>query len=592
MCPLQKPLLKRLFSKNHPDWLFWGCLLLLNFLLFLPIYLFQAERASFWPVGNGTAVSVADWLQTLFVQRSNPDIFRLHLEWLGLVTLWVLLRPLRRRRVLLLIFLVLVGQLLYATYEGFIRSFYLLDPTFYNDYFLFWDMTGNVLRGLHLPLWVYAAGAVALGGLLLALWRLLRFLLLGLPTERLSVWTRAGLCVLLLGALGETAVFPTDIGQPETAVSSLVMKLLENSGRSRLAYARVNQFNSDNLAPHYQFTHNNLTQKPDIYLLFVESYGSVLYQRDDLLPATLRLHNELMDKLRDNGWNVASTRSEAPTWGGASWVSYTSALTGLRLESHAQFLALLDKYQERPFPHLINYLHDQGYRTYRLSSIGTELDETTLAAYQQFYRFDQWLQFSDLDYNGPLYGWGPSPPDQYALNAAETQMEAAGDEPHLLFFLTQNSHYPWNPLPTLADDWRTLPDLPQPPVPPAERPSYDVLRQHYMTAVDYDLKTLVDFIVEQGDDNDLFILIGDHQPARVARYSDGWDTPVHIISRNADLVDAFRPYADFSHSLSTRDITATLHHEGLYSLLMRVLLTQYGSDPTNVPDYAPGGFVD
>lgn len=589
---MAKPLLKRLFSKNHPDGAFWVCLLLLNFLLFLPFYLFYLERASFWPVRDSTEFSLAASLQALFVQRSNPDIFRLHLEWLALVTLWVLLPPLRRRRVLLLIFLVLIGQLLYATYEGFIRSFYLLDPTFYNDYFLFWDMTGNVLRGLHLPLWVYPLGAVALGLLLAALWRLLRFLLLGLPTERLSVWTRAGLCVLLLGAISETAVFTTHLGQPETAVSSLIVKLIENNGRSRLAHARVNQFNSNNLAPHYQFTSNTLTQKPDIYLLFVESYGSVLYKRTDILPTTLRVHNELMADLRDNGWSVASTRSEAPTWGGASWVSYTSALTGLRLESHAQYLALLDKYQERPFPHLIHYLRDQGYRTYRLSSIGTELNDATLAAYQQFYRFDEWLQFSDLDYKGPMYGWGPSPPDQYALNAAETLIEAEGEGPHLLFFLTQNSHYPWNPLPTLADDWRTLPNLPQPPAPPAERPSYDILRQHYMAAVAYDLQALVDFIITQGDDNDLFILIGDHQPARIARYSDGWDTPVHIISRNAALVDAFRPYADFSYSLSTRDITATLHHEGLYSLLMRVLLTQYGSDPNNLPVYAPGGFVD
>jgi hypothetical protein len=143
----------------------------------------------------------------------------------------------------------------------------------------------------------------------------------------------------------------------------------------------------------------------------------------------------------------------------------------------------------------------------------------------------------------------------------------------------------------LADDWRTLPTASQPP-PPTERLSYDVLRQHYMAAVDYDLRAFVDFIVKQGDDNDLFVLIGDHQPARVARYSDGWDTPVHIISRNAALVDAFRPYADFSYSLSTKDIEATLHHEGLYSLLMRVLLQQYGSDPTNIPAYEPGGFIN
>jgi hypothetical protein len=95
-------------------------------------------------------------------------------------------------------------------------------------------------------------------------------------------------------------------------------------------------------------------------------------------------------------------------------------------------------------------------------------------------------------------------------------------------------------------------------------------------------------MLRHGDENSLFVLIGDHQPPQVSRRADGWETPVHIVSRDADLIDAFAEYG-FGPGLEVQPVEPTLRHEGIYSLFMRVLLSQYGADQTSLPEYLPNG---
>jgi hypothetical protein len=53
------------------------------------------------------------------------------------------------------------------------------------------------------------------------------------------------------------------------------------------------------------------------------------------------------------------------------------------------------------------------------------------------------------------------------------------------------------------------------------------------------LESLTDFILRIGDEKSIFVLIGDYQPQRVSRHSDGFDIPIHIISKDAAIVDVF-----------------------------------------------------
>ena len=294
----------------------------------------------------------------------------------------------------------------------------------------------------------------------------------------------------------------------------------------------------------------------------------MLYRRDDYRKDYTALLGELKGKLDQAGWQSTSNLSESPMWGGGSWMAYTSTLFGLRIDNQARYLSLFNKYQVDAYPGLGRTLEQQGYQYVWLSAIENELSEQEWAKQIRFQGADRVLSFQDFDYQGAGYGWGPSPADQYVLNYAQEKYLDKVQQPLFFFMITQNSHYPWIPQPTFVDDWRTLNAVqPSSQTVDPEAIDHQERRQNYMRAVDYQLRTLTDFILRNGDDNSLFVLIGDHQPPRVSRKSDGWATPIHII----------------------QSYETELHHEGIYSMLMRVLLKRYGSDPSPLPAYLPQG---
>ncbi|GAB4278272.1 MAG: hypothetical protein Kow0080_29780 [Candidatus Promineifilaceae bacterium] len=558
--------------------------LLLNGLTFLPFLLFFWDEASFWPV-TGTESSPAQLIYALLAARSNPDIFRLNLELFLLAAGWLFFKPLQRKTTAHTAFLLIVLALAYNGYEGFIRSFYALDPNFYNDFAFFRNGTSFVLDSLHMPWQVFVAGGGAAGVSLWALYKTTHALLDPTLPGQLSRATRRLLAGLVLGTAVQLVVVATPTWKPETAVSSLIAKLYHNLSQSIQAQQDNRHLQSDNLLPLYTFlNHTNLAQKPDIYFIVVESYGSVLFQRQDFNVRYQAAIKVLDERLARNGWTAVSNLSQSPTWGGGSWIAYTSALSGLRLENHNQYQQLLNQTQNSPLPHLFQWLHGQGYQTYRLSGMAAEIDEDEWNAYRQFYGIDHWIRFADVPYTGPLYGWGPALPDQYALHYAQEEI-AQADAPTAFFYITQNSHYPWAPLPRLAPNWRTLPNAPA--APPLSGQTHAELRQHYMASILYEMQTIMAFIEQTGDENDIFILIGDHQPPRVARYDDGWETPIHIIAKDAAFTAEFLQ-AGFVNGLNAAG-AAPIHHEGLYTLLLRAMLHQYGANGTALPPYQPNG---
>jgi hypothetical protein len=74
----------------------------------------------------------------------------------------------------------------------------------------------------------------------------------------------------------------------------------------------------------------------------------------------------------------------------------------------------------------------------------------------------------------------------------------------------------------------------------------------------------------------------------VSRRADGFSTPVHIVSKNQSLIDGLTEYG-FTPGMTAASLEPSLRHEGIYSLLMRVLVEQYGADPVALPNYLPHG---
>jgi len=567
--------------ERYPNLCFWVGFGLLNLLLFLPAYLMEVENATLLPGLAGA--------EHLLIWRGNLDPFRLSLELTLLGALWLTVRWVRRRGVGYAIAALYLLTFVYYVYEAIVLSVFLVEPNFYSQYY--WASDGLPFLAQHLETgwWLYAAAAlgVAAGAALMV--TLVQLWLRSGAAPRIHWLTRVAMLLLAGYCLFVAVRHQIYTAQQEMVVSSIGYKLQKNVAASVKLQEDVTGFDDRGVRAAYDYSAYQLERKPDIYFIFVESYGSVLYKRPDYLLSYTALLEELDATLAKAGWHTTSALSKSTTWGGGSWMAYTSTLLGLRIDNHPQYLAMLDTVQVESFPSLGRTLANLGYHHVWLSAMAENLGERTWAKYLRLNGADELIRNRDLGYVGPQYGWGPSPPDQFVLNYTQEQLAQRVDQPLFLFTITQNSHYPWTPQPELVEDWR-MHNQPQPPVAEIDPDSieHSEKRQNYMRAIENQLRILTDFMLRHGDENSLFVLIGDHQPPQVSRRADGWETPVHIVSRDADLIAAFAEYG-FGPGLEVQPVEPTLRHEGIYSLFMRVLLSQYGADQTSLPEYLPNG---
>ena len=149
-----------------------------------------------------------------------------------------------------------------------------------------------------------------------------------------------------------------------------------------------------------------------------------------------------------------------------------------------------------------------------------------------------------LDYPGPVFGWWRIP-DQYAL-ARFDDMELAPQarRPLLAVMNSISSHAPFRPVPPYQADWQALLG-PRPfgayTLDKAEdaQAALNQMGDSYVKAVDYVLTYLTGYLEHRAHDDLVLIVIGDHQPAaRVSGPDASWDVPMHVIARNAALIEA------------------------------------------------------
>ncbi len=563
---------------------FWISFFVLHVLLFLPVVLMDREGGALLPTFHFAGLSPDQiWMQ-LAVWRREPDLLRFNSEVVLFVALWAVVRPLRHIAVRIVFVVAYLLVFFYYLYEGASLTFFSVEPVFYSQLRMATEGFSFFLQNARVTT-AFVTGTVLLiaaGAALVA--RLARFVL---PEQSPGPTTRA---VLLLAALliGVQSVLHSDLlARPEMVFSSIAAKLHRNIGESRRVYLDVQRIETLDATPVEEYSQFDLVERPPVYIIFSESYGSVLYKRNDWRALYRELTERLEGDLTDAGWHAASALSLAPTWGGGSWMSYTSALFGMRVSSDPQYYALLDKYEEGGFPDVGQFLKDQGYQYYRLTALSMGLPESQWEKYATFYGVDRWLQYEDLNFAGPEYGWGPAPPDQYSLNFARETVRGETEGPYLFFTITQNSHYPWAPLPVLVETWQEL-NRPGPPPPPSsELIEHTERRQNYWNAIEYQLEMLTDFILSEPNEQAIFVLVGDHQPPRVSRGEDGWDTPMHIIAKDAVFVASFKEYG-FTSGLAVWDPEPTFRHEGFLSMFVRQLLAAYGNG-AELPSYLPEG---
>ncbi|RMG58053.1 MAG: hypothetical protein D6722_24035 [Bacteroidetes bacterium] len=586
-------------SSKGTIWAFWGLFVCLNLLLFLPVYLFNADDVSFLP-SHGIWGEGAPWWQGLLV-RSNLDLFRLSAEWALLVTLGGLLVRWRRGPALwrwlatsLYLFL-LIYQLYYA---GSIRI-YGQHPLILNDLVLAKEVLPIYLDQLSGGSWlIYPLALLGLGVVIALVVLLIRTLSrLMARMSGLSLWGGLALIwlLVLLGTLGSRGL---DFRPDYFAVQwtspliqrSLVMEDLNKIEQlpGKLIYQGYDQM--------------PLARKPDIYLLFIESYGRAIATKPWTRDAYYALIQNLEDSLRQAGWHSQSAYSEAPILGGKSWLSFTTVMTGVKIDNQLHFNDLLSLHPN--YPHLMHYLKGQGYGVYRMKTFSKQKASTeeAYALQDNFFGFDRWVKHGDIPYQGFEYDFHGGIPDQYALGYFRDEVVGDTTKPTFLFFITMASHVPWFPPPPVVADWRQLDSITEDPyhIPIADTVTRrydrfmarleDKMAFRYAKAIRYDLQMAKEFILSHPREDALFIVLGDHQPPALTYYGgDGLEVPVHLISRDSALLSGFEAYGFQPGMTADTTLPAPLQHAGIYSMLMRELTTRYGTGRRARPVYLKEG---
>ena len=345
----------------------------------------------------------------------------------------------------------------------------------------------------------------------------------------------------------------------------------------------------------YDFYKNKkLIKKPNIFLLFVESYGGVAAFSDYCKVPYKTLITELTQQLDSAGWYMASNYSKSTVIGGRSWLAMTTAMIGARVEDQIQYSELIQN--RHTYPHLVDYLNRQGYETFRVSTMRirrSDMDTLNMITIpNKFWKFDHRYFYPDIPYVGYQYDLYGGIPDQYTLGYATDEILTKTDKPFFYTSITMNSHGPWHhKMPPIVDDWRSLNALNQPFG--KEEIGKDMRISSYWIAMEYQLKMLTNYIQQKGQDNSIYIILGDHNPGgleyKLYKRFNKWATPIHIISKDSSFVQSFHQHGFTEGMQVDTSQFEMMRHMGLYSLLTRQLLENYGEKEVVLPEYLPWG---
>jgi hypothetical protein len=264
----------------------------------------------------------------------------------------------------------------------------------------------------------------------------------------------------------------------------------------------------------------------DVFLIFVESYGAVAYERPEIAEVVNVGLADFETAIDQTNRQVVSAYVEAPTFGGSSWLAHLSLMSGIEVRDQYTYAALMASERET----MITAFSRRGYRTVALMP-GMRQAWPEGA----FYGFDTIYGRDLLEYEGPQFGWWGIP-DQFALAKLEAlEGRRPARPPIFVVFPTSTTHAPFGPVAPYQPDWSRV--LSADAYEPADvedamaaRPDLTNLGPSYANAMAYEFVSLAGYLREQRD-NRLLIVIGDHQPpAAVSGPGAPWRVPVHVIA--------------------------------------------------------------
>ena len=319
----------------------------------------------------------------------------------------------------------------------------------------------------------------------------------------------------------------------------------------------------------------------DVFVVFLESYGAVSWERDAFAEALVPSRRRFEAAVSETGRRMASAFVESTTFGGESWLAHISLLSGTEVRDPATNVRLMA--QERDT--VVKLFSRRGFRTMAIMP-------GLLVGWPEgaFYGFEEIYDHPRLDYRGPPFGWwGVN--DQYALARVDAAEIAPPDRPPaFVFFATITTHAPFVPAPPYQADWaRVLTETPY-DADDLDRAwsawaDWTNLGPSYVEALQYAFAYIGGYLRLRADRDLVLVLVGDHQPpALVSGAGASWDVPVHVVTSRADLLDRLVDGHRFVPGLEPRR-PAVASMDGL----LPILLDAFGDEPAAEDPTAPNG---
>lgn len=274
----------------------------------------------------------------------------------------------------------------------------------------------------------------------------------------------------------------------------------------------------------------------DVVIIFIESYGRTLLDKPEFAAHIRPLMQSHSEKLRAAGFSVRSAYLTSPTVGGLSWLAHGTAMSGLWVNSQVRYDTLVMS----KWPSLNRLFQRAGWR-----SVGVMPAITMAWPEGNYFGYDKIYHAHNSGYEGKPFNW-VTMPDQFTLAAFQrNELEAKSRDPVMAEIALISSHAPWTPVPELVN-WDDIGngEIFNEQAARGDSPEevwQDVgrIRLQFRLSIEYTLNTLVDYLLQYGNENLVVMAFGDHQPAPlVTGDSDNRDVPVHFFTRDPSVLGA------------------------------------------------------
>ncbi len=264
----------------------------------------------------------------------------------------------------------------------------------------------------------------------------------------------------------------------------------------------------------------------DVLLVFVESYGQMAVQGTSFSPGIDEVVGAGTKQLQADGFSSRSGWLTSSTYGGGSWLAHSTLQSGVWVDTPARYSELIASKRLT----LTAAFRRAGWRT--VADVPATHGSWPEA--HSFYHYEKIWDRDNLGYRGPRFGFSPMP-DQYALQALQKlELAKRNRRPVFSEIDLTSSHTPWTRIPPLIS-WNRLGNGSIFNRRPIDRTGLSDTQQGYARSIKYALRALYSFVEHYGNKNTVLIVLGDHQPSRVAEPASR-EVPITIVAHDPKVI--------------------------------------------------------